>query len=34
MTGITKLGARFNILLKGKGFGDVINLEDVDTPLY
>jgi hypothetical protein len=29
MTGITKLGTRFNILLKGKGFGDVINLEDV-----
>jgi len=31
MSGITKLGARFNILIKGKGFGDVINLDDVDT---
>lgn len=30
MSGITKLGARFNILLKGKGFGDVINLDDIE----
>jgi len=30
MSGITKLGARFNILRKGKGFGDVINLDDVE----
>jgi len=27
MSGITKLGTRFNILLKGKGF-DVLNTDD------